>query len=108
MSPIDFTQAALLIAAVFAVTEQVKRIFPNLHAAVVQVVSIVVGIAVTATIAHSTWGSTQIVNGVHLDKVNNAGIAIVGLMIAGGANLAHKIFGANGAVANIGQNKPPE
>lgn len=104
----DFTQSALLVAAVFAVTEQIKRIFPNLHAAVVQIVSIAVGIGVTATLAHSTWGHTQIVNDVSLDKVNNAGLVIAGLMIAGGANLAHKLFGTNGAVANIGQNKPSE
>lgn len=101
----DVTGAALLIAAVFGVTELVKRVAPSLSGAVLQVAVIAVGLGVTFLDAYSSFGSQQKINGIPLDKVNTAGLILVGLLISGGATVVHKVVGESGAIANIGQNK---
>lgn len=98
----DFTQAALLIAVVFAVTTAVDKAVPSLKGAALQVTAFVIGIATTFLVAYSSYASTVSVGGKSLDKVNGAGLIVIGLMIAGGATLADRAFKA---VSNVGQNQ---
>ena len=98
----DFTNAALLIAAVFAVTTAVDKAVPALNGWKLQVSAFVIGIATTFLVAYSSYASSVQVGGVGLDKVNTAGLVLIGLMIAGGATLADRSFTA---VKNIGQNQ---
>ena len=99
---IDFTQAALLIGAVFAVTELFKRVVPQAPNWVVQLVPLAIGIAVTFLVAYSTYGNTQKVGDVVLSDVNVAGLILIGILIGGGATVLHQGLGA---IANVGENK---
>lgn len=98
----DFTQAALLIAAVFAVTQLFKQLVPQAVPWMVQAAAIVIGIAMTFLVAYSTYAKSVTVGDVTLDKVNTAGLILIGLLISGGATLAHQV-GVK-ALSNVGQN----
>lgn len=98
----DFTDAALLIALVFAVTTMVDKAVPALTGWKLQLSAFVIGVAATFLTAYSSYASTVKVGGKSLDNVNGAGLLVIGLMIAGGATLADRTFKA---VSNIGQNQ---
>jgi hypothetical protein len=101
----DFQSAALLVTAVFTITQLIKRLLPTLSPAWTQLTVLLVGVAVTFLDAYSTYGSSQTVNGVALNNVNVAGLILIGLLIGGGATAFHTVFGTAGAVANIGFNR---
>lgn len=98
----DFTQAALLIAAVFAVTTLVDKAVPALDGWKLQATAFVIGIATTFLVAYSSYASDVSVGGKSLDNVNTAGLVVVGLLIAGGATALDRTFTA---VSNVGDNQ---
>lgn len=98
----DFTQAALLIAVVFAVTTAFDKAVPALTGWKLQLSAFVIGIATTFLVAYSSYASTVSVGGKSLDQVNGAGLIVIGLMIAGGATVVDRTFKA---VSNVGQNQ---
>lgn len=99
----DFTNAALLIGAVFAITELVKRAVPALSGWALQLVPLAVAVAVTFLVAYSTYAHSVSVNGITLDNVNVAGLILIGLLIGGGSTVLHQTLGA---VKNVGENQP--
>lgn len=100
----DFSQAGLLIAAVFAVTKGIDKAIPKLTGAPLQLVAFLVGIAMTFLVAYSTYADGVTVGGKTLDVVNTAGLILIGLLVAGGATVVDQLFKS---VTNIGENQPP-
>lgn len=98
----DFTNAALLIAAVFAVTALIDKAVPALKGAALQGVALLVGIGTTFLVAYSSYADSVSVGGKSLNNVNGAALVLIGLMIAGGATVADRTFKA---VSNVGQNQ---
>lgn len=106
----DFGQAALLIAAVYAITEFAKKVLPDKLAAnskIVQGVSMAIAIGMVFLVATSVWANEQLIGGKPLDALDGWSKLLVGLLIGGGANLAHTLFGKDGTIRNIGENQPP-
>jgi len=101
----DFGQAALLIAAVFAVTEFVLRLVPNLDSRLKQLVSFVLAVGVVFLVRETVWAHEQIIGGQALDTLNTESAVLVGLLIGTGANVLHSIIGKGGAIQNIGDNQ---
>ncbi len=99
----DFSQAGLLIAAVFAVTKLIDKAVPQVTGALLQLVALVVGVAMTFLVAYSTYADGVTVGGKTLDNVNGAGLVLIGLLIAGGATVVDQGIKA---VTNIGDNQP--
>lgn len=100
----DFTDAALLISAVFALTTIADKAIAQLTSWKLQIVNELIGVAVTFLVAYSTYANTVSVGGIKLDKVNTAGLVLIGLMIAGGATIADRTFSA---IKNVGENQDP-
>lgn len=98
----DFSQAFLLSAAVFAVTAAVDKAVPLLVGWKLQVSAFVIGIAMTFLVAYSSYGDTVTVGGKQLSDVNVAGLFLIGLLIAGGATALDRTYTA---VSNVGQNQ---
>lgn len=98
----DFTNAALLIAAVFAITTLVDKAIPALNGWKLQLSAFVIGIGTTFLVAYSSYADSVSVGGKSLDQVNGAALVLIGLMIAGGATIADRTFKA---VSNVGQNQ---
>lgn len=99
----DFGQAALLIGAVYALTEFAKKLVPTLDARITQVVSLVIAIGAVFLVADSVWAHEQVVGGKALDTLNAGSKVLVGILIGAGANVLHSAFGA---VKSIGENQP--
>ncbi len=100
----DFTQAALLIAAIFSITTLLDQAIPQLHGWILQLANAVIGIVVTFLVAYSTYADSVTVGKVTLDNVNVAGLILIGLMASGGATLFDRTFRA---VSNVGENQNP-
>ena len=101
----DFTQAGLLIAAVYAIMQGIKKAVPQLNGALLQLVVFIVGIGVTFLVAYSTYADAVTVGGHTLDTVNSAGLILIGLLIGGGATVLNEGYGS---IKNIGQNHDKE
>lgn len=98
----DFTNAALLIAAVFAVTKLVDQAVPALTGWKLQLSAFVIGVGTTFLVAYSSYANSVKVGGKSLADVNGAALVLIGLMIAGGATVVDHTFKA---VKNVGQNQ---
>lgn len=103
VSLLDFVNAGLLIAAVFAVTKLVGKMIPAVTGAALQAVALAVGIATTFLVAYSDWAPEQVIGGKPMDQLSTASLVLVGLMIGGGATIADQGFKA---VSNVGDNQP--
>lgn len=101
----DWSSAGLLVAAVFAITEALKKVFPALTGAALQVAVLFVGLGSTFLVAFSDYGKTQVVGNIAMNNMNIASLVLIGLMIGGGATILHQVVGAGGAIRNIGQNQ---
>lgn len=99
----DFTQAGLLIAAVFAVTTMVDKAIPALNGWKLQLAAFVIGVGTTFLVAYSSYANSVSIGGKSLADVNVAGDFLIGLMVAGGATLADRTFTA---IKNVGDNQP--
>jgi hypothetical protein len=100
----NFSQATLLVSAVFAVGWWADSLLPALKdARWKQLLHLGLGIAVVFLAANSDYGDTQKVNNLVLSHLNGASLVLIGLMIGGGAGVAQGILKA---VSNIGTNKP--
>lgn len=97
----DFGSAALLIASVFVIVELLGKLFPELTAREKVAAAIIVGQIDVVLVAHSAWGSKQVVEGVALSSMNWASLALVGIAIAGLAVVGKQ---ALQSISNIGQN----
>lgn len=100
----DFSQAALLIAAVFVVTKLADKAFPALTGASLQATAIAIGIGTTFLVAYSSYADSVNVGGRTLNNVNVPALVLIGLLIAGGATVVDQGFKA---VSNIGENQSP-
>lgn len=98
----DFTQAALLIGAVLAITKLVDDVAGTDNEKRTTALHLIVGVAITFLVAYSTYGSTQSIGNVALSNVNVPGLVLIGLMVGGGATVTRLGFKA---VSNIGQNQ---
>ncbi len=99
----DFTSAALLIGAVFAVTKMVDLLVPQATGWILQLIALAVGIGVTFLVAFSDYGASQTVNGIALNDLNVASLVLIGLLLGGGASVLANTFNS---VKNIGANQP--
>lgn len=98
----DFSQAGLLIAAVYAVTKLLDKAIPALTGAALQATALVVGIATTFLVAYSSYADGVTVGGKSLDSVNGPALVLIGLLIAGGATVVDQGLKA---VTNVGENQ---
>jgi uncharacterized membrane protein len=99
----DFTSATLLVAAVFAITQGVKKALPKLAGAGLQLIVMLIGVATTFLVAFSDYGKTQVVSHIAMSNMNIASLILVGLLLGGGATLMNEVLGS---ISNIGQNQP--
>lgn len=99
----DFSEAALLIAAVFAVTKLADKAIPALVGWKLQLVALLVGVGTTFLVAYSSYADAVKVGGKSLADVNGAALVLIGLLIAGGATVVDQGFKA---VTNVGENNP--
>lgn len=106
----DLSKAALLIAAVYGITEFVKAIGPagwydhpnqKVNSRATAITAVVVGQVATFLVAASVWAHAQVLNGHPLDKINVPSKVLVGVFVAAAAALGDKVLGA---VKNVGQN----
>lgn len=103
----DFGNAALLVGAVFLAVAFVFAMIPDRFEQNRQLrilIVLAVGQILTNVVAHSDWGTKQIVDGIALKNMNGSSIAIVGLAVAGLAAIANKLI--TYAIPNIGENQP--
>jgi len=101
----DFANAALLIAAVFGLTEFAKRFEgPTLAAnpRVVALTALIVGQAAVWLVATTAWAHEQVIGSKPLDDLNSGSKVLVGLLVAG---VAAGISQTLKAVANVGENQ---
>ncbi len=101
---LDFTDAVLLVGAVFAITAMLDKMIPQLTGWGLQLVALVIGVSVTFLTAFSDFGATQHVGGIPLNDLNIASLVLIGLLLGGGATLADRTFTA---VKNVGANQNP-
>ena len=99
----DFGRAALLISAVYGITELVKAVLPDLSARLTALVSIAVGFAATFLVAATTWAHTVVIGEQELAHMSVADKVLVSIFVAGAAGLAHRVIGT---VSNIGAPMP--
>lgn len=107
----DLGKSALLIAAVYGLTELVKAIGPaswyantnqKINARATAATAVVVGQAATFLVAASVWAHSQVLNGKALDNLNVASKVLVGVFVAAAAAFGDR---ALNAVKNVGQNQ---
>lgn len=98
----DFTQAGLLIAAVFAVTALFDKAIPQLTGWKLQLAALAIGVGTTFLVAYSSYADTVTIGGKSLDSVNTAALVLIGLMVAGGATVVDRGLKA---LSNVGENK---
>ena len=98
----DIGNASLLAFVVFLLVEFAKLIYPKLAGPALAIFLIVAGQVTAFAVAHSDWGKTQVVKGLHLDTMNGVSLALVGLAVAGLAAAGNKVFVQ--AVSRIGSN----
>jgi len=104
----DFGNAALLIAAVFGLTEFVKRFLgPKLalNSRIIAVSALIVGQAAVWLVGTTAWAHEQVIGTKPLDELNTGSKVLVGLFAAGVAAGINQVLGA---VKNVGQNYPPK
>lgn len=103
----DFANAAVLVAAIYGVTELAKSLLPPKWKAIPQVIvllTLVIALGVTFLFASTVWAHTQVIGGVELSKLGTGDKFLVGLMLGGAASFLNRGIGA---VRNIGENQPP-
>ncbi len=99
----DFSQAGLLIAAVYAITKGFDKAIPKLTGAALQLSAFVIAIATTFLVAYSTYADGVTVGKHTLDTVNGPGLVLIGLLVGGGATVVDQVLKS---VQNVGQNQP--
>lgn len=101
----DFGNAALLIAVVFAATEFVKKVLANvtLPTWLIQLIPVGLSLGAVFLVADSVWAHEQVIGGQALDSLDTGSKLLVGLMLGLGANFLHT---AVNAVKNVGENNP--
>ncbi len=98
----DFSKAALLVAAIFGITEWVKANVPQIPVKLAGIVALVIGIGVVFLTSATVWADTQVIGEVSLSNLNVASKLLAGLMLGGGASFAHSAFTA---ISNVGENQ---
>ena len=101
----NFANAALLIGAVYGITELLKSMLPDSwekNSRVVAGIAVVVSFAATFLVAATTWAQTQVIGDLSLDRMSVADKVLVSVFVAGAAALTNR---GVGAVMNIGQNQ---
>lgn len=97
----DFTKAAMLIGAVYAITEWLKANV-DFPARISGLVAMVVAIGTVFLAASTAWAHTQVIGDVALDRLNVASKLFAGILIGASASVLHATFDA---ARNIGQNQ---
>ena len=97
----DFTKAAILIAAVFGVTEWIKAnvSYPKKYNGLV---ALAAAIAVVFLVGATVWANTQVIGEVTLDKLGVWDKLFAGILIGAGASTLHATFDS---IRNVGQNQ---
>lgn len=102
----DFGNAAILIAAVFGLTEFGKRFLGDKlssNSRVIAALALIVGQAAVWLVGTTAWAHDQVIGTKPLDELNSGSKVLVGLFAAGVAAGVNQVLGA---VKNIGQNYP--
>jgi len=102
----DLSHAALLVGAIFGLTEFVKRFLgPRLssNSRINALAALVVGQAAVWLVGETAWAHEQVIGTKPLDELNTGSKVLVGLFAAGFAAGINQVLGA---VKNIGQNQP--
>jgi hypothetical protein len=95
---------AVLIGAVYGITEGVKNALPKLPGWGTNLVAAGVSVATVFCLAYSGLDTADTIAGKHLAQLNAWGVLLLGLVVGfGGATTLDNIFGA---INNIGQNQP--
>lgn len=82
----DFVPLLLMVACIKKVVDLIKYATnADINGLITQVVAWAAGIGVVAVMAHSDFASTAVINGVTLESLNWAGIAIAGTVVASAA-----------------------
>lgn len=105
---VDLSNAALLIAAVYGLTELVKAFLPaslSENSKVKAGLAVVVSFVAVFLVGATAWASEQVIGDVHLDKMSVADKVLVSIFVAGAAALVQRGLKA---VTNIGENQPEE
>lgn len=104
----NLTNAALLIASVYGITELVKSLLPDAWVANSKVVAFIVlcvSYAATFLVAATAWADEQVIGGVQLDQMSVADKVLVAAFVAGAAALTQRGLKA---VSNVGTPMPDE
>jgi hypothetical protein len=101
----DFANAALLVAAVFGVTELVKALLPqvNVSTRLTVIVALAASIGMVFLVGATVWAHTQVIGGHPLDSLGVGDKFVVALFLAGAQT---GLFFGLQAVKNIGENQP--
>lgn len=101
----DFTNALLVVAAVYALTEWAKSAAPSIRnsSALTILTAAVAGQAAVWGLATTVWANEQVIGGHTLDKLNGGSKVAAGFFVALLATGTDKLIGM---VKNVGQNQP--
>jgi len=101
----DLSNAALLIASVYGITELLKALLPGAwvkNSRIVMALVVAVSFAATFLVGATTWAHEQVIGGKPLDLLSTADKILVAVFVAGAAAFTQR--GVK-AVMNIGQNQ---
>lgn len=101
---IDFTNAALVIAAVYGLVELAKSVVPKIKTdnRLTTLTVVVSGQAAVWGLATTVWAHTQVIGGQNLDNLNAGSKVAAGLFFAFAAPFLDKGLDA---IGNIGENR---
>lgn len=104
----DFQNAALLVLAVYGITEFAKALIGepwNQNSRVVVLLALVVGQAAVWLVGTTAWAHEQVIGAKPLDELNTGSKVLVGLFAAGVAAFGDKFLST---LRNVGQNQPTD
>ena len=104
----DLSNVALIVGAVFGLTEFVKRFLGprlSLDSRITAATALLVGQAAVWLVGTTAWAHEQVIGTKPLDELNTGSKILVGLFVAGTAAGFNQVLGA---VKNVGQNYPPK
>ncbi len=99
----DFTNAALVIAAIFGTVEFIKRVWAAQPVWAPPVIAVAVGIGAMFLLGGTVWAHQEVIGGHALDNLNASSKVVAGVFagfLAVGLNEGVKM------VKSVGQNQP--
>lgn len=101
----DFANAALTAALVYAFVNWLKMVFPHADPRIIQLLVWASGIGAIFLMGDTVWAHSQVIGGHALDTLNAGSKIVAGILTGTGATVIDRV---ESTVRNIGQSDTPE